>query len=115
MSDLTYLRQLLDTPNQPVRPSAPRSAPRQPGPAPQVNSADLTYAAREAVRDVLPAAWQHLPDGTDTANILAGTLANHYAAQQQAQAVRLAATRTSDDGREDTEHELSPEAEGPGR
>jgi hypothetical protein len=51
---------------------------------------------------VLPRDWQRLPDGTDTASVLAGVLSNHYAAQQQAQAERLAAAAAveteADDG-----------------
>lgn len=91
---IDYLHRLTDdTPRRPVPPRVPTTPP---GPAPQVNACALAHAARDAVRDVLPAEWQHLPDGTETANVLAGTLANHYAAQQQAQAERLAAAGATD-------------------
>lgn len=33
----------------------------RPGLAPHVSSANLAYAARDAVRDVLAASWQRLP------------------------------------------------------
>lgn len=96
------------------QPLPSRTAPTVPAPAPQISPSLLAYAARDAVRDVLPADWQLLPDGTDTANVLAGTIANHYAVQQQAQAERLAATRNQTNERtEDQEHGVPPEAEGP--
>jgi hypothetical protein len=60
---------------------APKLRPWEPRPDVRLNACELAYAAREAVRAVLPAAWQKLPDGTDTANVLAGTIANHYAEQ----------------------------------
>ncbi|MGO4143455.1 hypothetical protein AB4Y77_00070 [Paenarthrobacter sp. YAF11_1] len=59
----------------PPRPETPPT----PKPAPTVNANDIAYAAREAVHDVLPANWHQLPDGRNTANVLAGTIANHYA------------------------------------
>lgn len=74
------------------RPVASRPvAPREPGPAPQVNPNALAHAARDAVLDVLPEDWHRLPDGRDVSILLAGTLANRYSAEQQAQAERLAA------------------------
>jgi hypothetical protein len=67
-----------------------RPEPKEPKPAPTVNANALAYAAREAVRAVLPIDWQQLPDGRDTATILAGTLANHYADKQDQQARLIA-------------------------
>ncbi|GAA1276920.1 hypothetical protein [Arthrobacter pascens] len=64
--------------------------PRERRPAPTVRASELAYAAREAIRDVLPAEWQTLPDGTSTAAVLAGTLANHYADKQDQQARLIA-------------------------
>lgn len=70
----------------PCAPVATRSVPGPPSPTPQVNAADLAYAAGEAVHQVLPAAWHSLPGGQEVAVLLA----NHYAHQQQPQAERLA-------------------------
>jgi hypothetical protein len=74
--------------NDQGRPGATRSnhRPEEPKPARTVNACELAYAAREAVRDVLPAEWQTLPDGRDTATLLAGTLGNLYAEEQARQA-----------------------------
>jgi hypothetical protein len=83
-------------PNQPPRPAERGSPPREPQPDPQVNASALAYAARDAVQEVLPAEWHCLPDGRNTASLLAGTLANHYADQQQAQAERLAVAALED-------------------
>ena len=68
-----------------------QTAPDTP-PAPQLSASILAYAAREAVRQVLPAEWQTLPDGTTTANLLAGTLANLYADKRAAEEHQLALT-----------------------
>lgn len=77
-----------DNLNHPPRPL--RTAPTEPGLAPTVSASLLAYAARDAILDVLPAGWQHLPDGRDTANLLAGTIANHYTVRQSVQVERLA-------------------------
>jgi hypothetical protein len=74
----------------PPRPPQPRTPDTRP--APQLSASILAYAAREAVRRVLPAEWQTLPDGTTTANLLAGTLANFYADKRAAEAEQLALT-----------------------
>ncbi|MBT2555995.1 hypothetical protein [Arthrobacter sp. ISL-5] len=92
MTDLfDYLDHFTDHGDQPPLRPPPKSPLKPPGPAPQVSACALAHAARDAVRDVLPAAWQRLPDGADTANVLTGVLANYYAAQQRAQQERLAA------------------------
>ena len=60
--------------------ATPTSCATQARTGPQVTASALAYAALDAIRDVLPNDWQRLPDATDTASVLAGTLANHYAA-----------------------------------